>query len=74
MCLAIPAQITQILPQERAMVSLGGIQKEISIALLDQINVGDYVIIHVGYALTKLDEVEALKTLKLFASMLQQEA
>lgn len=74
MCLAMPAQITQVLSGERAIVSLGGIQKEISIALLDQINVGDYVIIHVGYALTKLDETEAIKTLKLFEEMLQQEA
>lgn len=69
MCLAMPAQITQILSAQRAMVSLGGIQKEISTILLDQINVGDYVIIHVGYALTKLDEAEAIKTLKLFAEM-----
>ncbi|KTD73743.1 HypC/HybG/HupF family hydrogenase formation chaperone [Legionella tucsonensis] len=71
MCLAIPAQITQILDEERALINLGGIIKEISIALLDKVTEGDYVIIHVGYALTRLDEQEALKTLNLFAQMVQ---
>lgn len=71
MCLAIPAQITQILDDTRAIISLGGITKEISIALLEKIAVGDYVILHVGYALTRLDEDEAKKTLNLFAQMLK---
>lgn len=70
MCLAMPAQITQLLENERAIVNLGGVTKEISISLLDQIAIGDYVIIHVGYALTRLDEIEAKKTLALFAQML----
>ncbi|KTD40570.1 HypC/HybG/HupF family hydrogenase formation chaperone [Legionella parisiensis] len=74
MCLAIPAQITQILDEERALINLGGIIKEISIALLDKVTEGDYVIIHVGYALTRLDEQEALKTLKLFAQMTQDDS
>lgn len=73
MCLAMPAQISQLLDDERAIVNLGGIQKEISIALLDQVSVGDYVIVHVGYALTQLDESEAQKTLQLFEQMMQQE-
>ncbi|EHL30431.1 HypC/HybG/HupF family hydrogenase formation chaperone [Legionella drancourtii] len=71
MCLALPAQITQILDNDRAIINLGGITKEISIALLDEIAEGDYVIIHVGYALTRLDEQEAKKTLSLFAQMLK---
>lgn len=71
MCLALPAQITQLLDGQRAMVNLGGVRKEISISLLDTVSVGDYVIIHVGYALTRLDEEEAQKTLRLFADMLQ---
>ncbi len=69
MCLGIPAKITQILPENGALVNLGGIIKEISIALVDNVSVGDYVIIHVGYALTKLNQDEAEKTLKLFAEM-----
>lgn len=71
MCLAVPAQITQVLEDQRAIVNLGGVTKEISTALLDTVTEGDFVIIHVGYALTRLDEKEALKTLKLFSEMLQ---
>ena len=70
MCLALPARVTEILGDQRAIVNLGGVTKEISISLLDQISIGDYVIIHVGYALTRLDENEAQKTLRLFADML----
>jgi hydrogenase expression/formation protein HypC len=71
MCLALPAQITQILDDDRALINLGGITKEISIALLDEVAEGDYVIIHVGYALTRLNEQEAQKTLSLFAQMVK---
>lgn len=71
MCLALPAQITRIIDNDRAQINLGGITKEISIALLDEVAEGDYVIIHVGYALTRLDEQEAQKTLSLFAQMLK---
>ena len=70
MCLAIPAQITQLLDNQRAIVNIGGVTKEISVALLEFISVGDYVILHVGYALVKLDEMEAKKTLNLFSQML----
>lgn len=70
MCLAIPAQVTQLLSNQRALVTIGGISKEISILLLDEVSIGDFVIIHVGYALTKLDEKEALKTLNLFKEIL----
>jgi hydrogenase expression/formation protein HypC len=73
MCLAMPALITRILDQQRAIVSLGGIEKEISTTLLEHIAEGDYVIMHVGYALTRLDENEAQKTLALFAEMMQEE-
>ncbi|MCX7117348.1 MAG: HypC/HybG/HupF family hydrogenase formation chaperone [Legionellales bacterium] len=71
MCLAIPAQITRMLGDQRALVNLGGIEKEISTSLLVDVAEGDYVILHVGYALTRLDELEAQKTLLLFAEMMQ---
>ncbi|WP_454781837.1 HypC/HybG/HupF family hydrogenase formation chaperone [Legionella sp. WA2022007384] len=74
MCLALPAQIIQILDDAKAIVSVGGITKEISTELLDEIALGDYVIIHVGYALTRLDELEAQKTLDLFSQMAQEES
>lgn len=70
MCLGVPAKIIQLLSDERALVDLGGITKEISLALVKEVSVGDYVIIHVGYALTRLDEEEAQKTLNLFSAML----
>lgn len=69
MCLALPAKITQLLDNQRAMVNVGGIEREISVALLEEVSVDEYVIIHVGYALTRLDEQEAQKTLTLFAQM-----
>ena len=54
-----------------AIVELDGVKKEISLALVDDVAVGDYVIVHVGYALQKLDTDEAEKTLALFAEMAQ---
>ncbi len=65
MCLAIPARVAEILGPDQAVVDLGGVRKPISLALVDDVNVGDYVIVHVGYALTRLDPEEAEKTLRL---------
>ena len=67
MCLAIPARVAELLPGDAARVELGGVLKEISLALVDEVAVGDYVIVHVGYALSKLDQEEAEATLVLFA-------
>jgi hydrogenase expression/formation protein HypC len=69
MCLAIPARIAEILEGDQAVVDLGGVRKDVSLALVDDVAVGDYVIVHVGYALQKLDAEEAAKTLALFAEM-----
>lgn len=70
MCLALPAQVISIdSTTEMAKVSLGGIVKEISLALVNDVIVGDYVLIHVGFALNKLDEDDALKTLEAFAEL-----
>jgi hydrogenase expression/formation protein HypC len=69
MCLAIPVRITQLLDDNRALASAGGIVREIDTALLDDLQVGDYVILHVGYALSKLNEAEAQKTLEAMAAI-----
>ncbi|WFU80380.1 HypC/HybG/HupF family hydrogenase formation chaperone [Bradyrhizobium sp. CIAT3101] len=69
MCLAIPAEVTKILPDEMAVVSMDGVSKEISIALIDDIAVGDYAIVHVGYALAKIDPEEARRTLDLLREL-----
>lgn len=67
MCLAIPARVIELLAGDNARIDLGGVKKEISLALVDDVAVGDYVIVHVGYALSKLDPEEAAHTLALFA-------
>ncbi len=72
MCLAIPARIEEIPTQGNAVVNLGGVRKEISLALLDDAAIGDYVIVHAGYALQKLDQDEAERTLEAFAQIGQQ--
>jgi hydrogenase expression/formation protein HypC len=71
MCLAIPARVVEIGPADQAVVDLSGVRKQISLSLIDDVAVGDYVIVHVGFALQKLDEEEAQKTLALFAEMAQ---
>ena len=64
MCLAIPVRVTEVLDQDRAKASIGGIVREICISLVEDVRVGDHVILHVGYALSKLDPDEAERTLE----------
>ncbi len=69
MCLAIPAQLVEISSADTGVVDLSGVRKEVSLSLVDDVEVGDYVIVHVGYALQKLDPEEAEKTLLMFAEL-----
>lgn len=73
MCLAIPVKIVELLDNDLAVSDVGGIRKEISLALVDDVKVGDYVIAHVGYAINRLDAEEADKTLALFAELAEHE-
>ncbi len=66
MCLAIPVQVTELLPDDMAKVSLDGVTKVVSTVLVEDLEVGDYVVLHVGYALAKIDPEEAARTLELF--------
>lgn len=66
MCLAIPARIVECLDDDQAVVDLDGVRKRISLALVEDVGPGDYVIVHVGYALSRLDPDEAEATLALF--------
>ena len=68
MCLAIPVEVVELRGESSALVDLDGIRKEISLALVDDVQVGDFVILHVGYALSRLDRAEAARTLALFAA------
>jgi hydrogenase expression/formation protein HypC len=69
MCLAIPARVVEVKDGDFATVDLGGVKKDISLALVEDVGVGDYVIVHVGFALNKLNPEEAERTLALFAEM-----
>lgn len=67
MCLAIPAEVIALGPNESALVSFDGVTKDVSVALLDQVAIGDYVVVHVGHALARIDPEEARQTLALLA-------
>jgi hydrogenase expression/formation protein HypC len=68
MCHALPVKIVALTGPDTAKVSLGGIVKEVSVALIDDPQPGDYVVLHVGYALARIDEAEAERTLALLAA------
>lgn len=70
MCLAVPAKIIEI-KGERAVADFGGVQREITISLLENVNIGDYVIVHTGFAIETLDEKQAVETLQLWKEILQ---
>ncbi len=69
MCLAVPAQILEI-TGDKAIADFGGVRREIMINLLEKAKVGDYVIVHTGFAIETLDEQEALETLRLWKEIL----
>jgi len=66
MCLAVPVRVVALLDDQWVEIEVGGIHNRISIALIDDVAVGDYVIVHAGFAITRLDVEEAEKTLALF--------
>lgn len=73
MCLAVPGKVISIqgdTPLERTgRVSFGGIIKEVSLAYVPEVQVDDYVIVHVGFALSKVDETEAMRVFDYLAQM-----
>ncbi len=81
MCLALPARIVEIPDTDTdtdtemgvAVVDMGGVRKRISIALVPEAQLGDFVIVHVGHAIGMLDEEEALASLALFAELAQSQ-
>jgi len=74
MCLAIPAKVVEICGEDQARIDIVGVQKEISTALVDNVAVGDYLIVHVGHAIGRLDPAEAEKTLAYLAEMSEEDA
>ena len=72
MCLAIPAKVVQKLENDQALVEVGGVRNRISLLLVEDVTVGDYVIVHVGFAIAPLNAEEAAKTLALFDEIARQ--
>lgn len=72
MCLAVPGQVKSIFEADGArmgLVDFGGITKEVCLAYLPEIRIGDYTIVHVGFAISRIDEESAQKTLRMFRDM-----
>jgi hydrogenase expression/formation protein HypC len=73
MCLAVPGQVLSVAGEDAlertGRVSFGGIVKEVSLSLVPEVGVGDYVIVHVGVALSKVDEAEALQVFEYLKQM-----
>ena len=71
MCLSIPSKIVEIDEDNMATVDTMGIKRMVSLDLmLDEVDIGDYILIHVGFAMNKIDEAEALQSLELYQEML----
>ena len=72
MCLAVPGQVESIRDEagiRMGRVSFGGVVKDVCLAYLPEITVGDYAIVHVGFAISKIDEASALATLQTFEDL-----
>ncbi len=69
MCLAVPMKISEI-TEGTAICEVDGVQREVSLMMLEDAVVGDYVLIHAGFAIEKIDPVEAQKTLDVFREVL----
>ena len=69
MCLAVPVQVVSVEGNE-AQVEIGGVKRKVSIMLTPEVRVGDYVLLHTGYAISVIDEAEAEETLKLFTEII----
>jgi hydrogenase expression/formation protein HypC len=66
MCLAVPVRVIEILENHWALVDLGGVESRVSLAFVDDVAAGDYVIVHVGHAIARLDVEQAEESLALF--------
>ncbi len=73
MCLSIPSKIVEILDDNYAIVDTMGVKRKVSLDLMSEpVDIGDYVLIHVGYAMTKMSEEDALESLKIYEEILQK--
>lgn len=70
MCIAVPAEIIEIY-NDQALVDFGGVRTKVNTCLVENLNIGDYILIHVGCAIEKVEKVEAQKTLKIFEQIVK---
>jgi hydrogenase expression/formation protein HypC len=73
MCLSVPARVVEVHDRHWATVEVGGTARRVSIDLVDGVAAGEYVLLHVGFAIQKVDEAEAKRTLAVFDAMLEEE-
>ena len=69
MCLAVPAEIVEIREDDLALMDIGGAKREVNVSLVDDVSAGDYVLVHAGFAIEKVDEAEARKTMELIEEL-----
>lgn len=69
MCLAVPAKITKLISNETALCDFNGIEKEVNVSLIDSPREQEWVIVHVGFALNRIDEEEARKTMEILNAL-----
>ncbi|HZL01601.1 MAG TPA: HypC/HybG/HupF family hydrogenase formation chaperone [Cellulomonas sp.] len=72
MCLGIPGRVIETRDDDALLmgkVDFGGVRKEVCLAYTPEVQVGDYVVVHVGFAISRLDEAEALKTLEILGQI-----
>jgi hydrogenase expression/formation protein HypC len=71
MCLAVPLQLIQV-DGEHGVVELGGIRRKVNLAFVEDARPGDYVVVHTGFAITRMDEAEAAETLRLLNECIEK--
>jgi hydrogenase expression/formation protein HypC len=71
MCLGIPGKVVSISPTGLAEVDFSGVRRKVSLMLCPEVGVGDYCLVHVGFAIQRLEQEDALETLKLFEEFLE---
>jgi hydrogenase expression/formation protein HypC len=69
MCLAVPAEVVEVHEFDVATIDIGGARKKVSLDLIDGVEVGDFVLVHAGFAIDKIDESEAAKTMELIREL-----
>lgn len=74
MCLAVPVRIEKLTSPATGVVSLAGVSRAVDLSLIDNPQPGDFVLLHAGYAIEKMDEAEAQRTLALFRDILAEDA